>query len=215
MGSKTRGPTAADYAPDELENTATRIAIADKGEFNRLYNPLLKEMRDKAATEDVESTFVGRANADMQQQMGAGLDISMAKAIGQSAEKATAAVSNILGARTQALTAKRGEQTGVLAAARGQEGNTSTALGQAARVQLAENVNKATNQNKIRMARRQAAFNIALAGGSALAGKFSPTQQMASTDLSAPGSVGGGQSVNLNKSQFDLASINNNQNYFA
>lgn len=156
MGGKTRAPVQQDFAADELETMSTRIAIADKEEMNRKYNPLLREMRDKAATEDVESTFTGRANADYNQAMGKDLDISMARSIGQSADRAGAAVANMLGATTQAYTAKRGEQAGVLAAARGQEASTSTALGQAARVQMAENVNKATNENKIRMAKLKA-----------------------------------------------------------
>ncbi len=63
MGSKTRAPNPEDYKSTETEQIAAAIAKEDADYFERTYDPLLVEMRDKAATEDVASTVRVRAQA--------------------------------------------------------------------------------------------------------------------------------------------------------
>ena len=82
MGSKTRGPKESDYAPTQTEQTAAAIAKADADYFERTYDPLLVEMRDKAATEDVASTIRGRAGADTMQALTSNLDLGVAQNMG-------------------------------------------------------------------------------------------------------------------------------------
>mgnify|MGYP003631606574 CR=1 len=175
MGSKTRGPVASDYAPTDAEKTAAAVAKADSDYFAKAYDPLLKEMRDKAAKKDVASTYRGRAQADSMQGLTGNLDMSVVDNINASANIARGAVSNILGASTTALSNKRKEQAGVLAAARGQEANTGTALGASSRIAAAQDLNKTKNEQAIRRARRGALMDTAMAAGSQMATNVSQT----------------------------------------
>jgi len=175
MGNKTRGPEAADYAPTANEKMQASIAKADSDYFAKAYDPLLKEMRDKAAKKDVASTYRGRAQADSMQGLTSNLDMSVVDNIGASAGIARGAVSNMLGASTTALSNKRKEQVGVLAAARGQEANTATALGASARIAGAQDLNKTKNEQSIRRARRKAIVGTAMAAGSQMATNASQT----------------------------------------
>ena len=49
MGSK---PKKSEYKASDTEKTQAAIAAADQRYFQQTYDPLLVEMRDKAATED-------------------------------------------------------------------------------------------------------------------------------------------------------------------
>ena len=66
MGSK---PKKSEYKASDTEKTQAAIAAADQRYFQQTYDPLLVEMRDKAATEDVASTLRGRAQADTMQAL--------------------------------------------------------------------------------------------------------------------------------------------------
>jgi len=176
MGRKTSAPQAAEYAPGELEKMQASIAKADSDYFAKTYDPLLVEMRDKAAREDVGATFRGRAQADTMQGLTGNLDLStVSRNISQGADLATGAVSNMLAGTTQALGAKREEQAGVLAAARGQEAATGTALGRAARIQSSEALNAMRNKQAIRRSRRAALMDVGMAAGGQMATNYDQT----------------------------------------
>jgi len=193
MGRKTSAPKAEEYAPGELEKTYAAISKADSDYFAKTYDPLLVEMRDRAAREDVEGTFTGIAGADAMQAMTGNLDLANVRGnISQGADLASGAVSNMLAASTRALDAKRKEQAGVLASARGQETLTGTAIGQAARTSNTQRLNEIQNKQLLRRARRKALFDVAMAAGgsdpvqNALAGSYQGGTTMAGGTTLAP-----------------------------
>ena len=118
MGGK---PKKQEYKPSETEKIQAAIAKADADYFAKTYDPLLVEMRDKAAKEDVASTLRGRAQADTYQALtGDGSDIAIASDIGTAANLAVGATGQILDANRAAKDAKTTQQVGVLGTARGQ-----------------------------------------------------------------------------------------------
>ena len=62
-------PKKQDYKPSEAEKTQASVAKAEKDYFDQRYGPLLREMRDLAATEDFAPTAKGRAQADTMQAL--------------------------------------------------------------------------------------------------------------------------------------------------
>tara|TARA_Y100001937_G_scaffold26421_1_gene37943 strand:+ start:9232 stop:9927 length:696 start_codon:yes stop_codon:yes gene_type:complete len=166
MGSKTRAPKEKDYAPTQTEKTAAAIAKADADYFKKTYDPLLVEMRDKAASEDVASTLRGRAAADTQQALTADLDLGSVQNIGDGAERALAATGQILAANTAAKGAKMEDQLNVLGIARGQEAGTGDALAQSARIAASTDLNRVRNEQAVRRARRGALMQTGLAAAS-------------------------------------------------
>ena len=166
MGSKTRAPKEKDYAPTQTEKTAAAIAKADADYFKKTYDPLLVEMRDKAASEDVASTLRGRAAADTQQALTADLDLGSVQNIGDGAERALAATGQILAANTAAKGAKMEDQLNVLGIARGQEAGTGDALAQSARIAASTDLNRVRNEQAVRRARRGALMQTASAAAS-------------------------------------------------
>jgi hypothetical protein len=186
MGSKTRAPNPEDYKPTETEQIAAAIAKEDADYFERTYDPLLVEMRDKAATEDVGSTVRGRAQADTMQALTSNLDLGVAKNIGASAEAATAAVGQMLAANVASKDAKITQQTGVLGTARGQRADTGDALSQAARFATSVDLNRVQNEQSIRRARRKALMDTATAAGAQMGSNLARTSELNRIN---PGSV--------------------------
>lgn len=171
MGSK---PKQQEYQPSETEKTQAAIAKADADYFAKTYDPLLVEMRDKAAKEDVGATLRGRANADTYQALtGEGADIGVAEDVGTAANLAVGATGQILDANKAAKNVKVTEQVGVLGTARGQAANAGDALAQASKLARSEGLAKAKAKQTVRSARRKAAFDIGTAlGKKALQNKF-------------------------------------------
>lgn len=171
MGSK---PKQQEYQPSETEKTQAAIAKADADYFAKTYDPLLVEMRDKAAKEDVGATLRGRANADTYQALtGEGADIGVAQDVGTAANLAVGATGQILDANKAAKNVKVTEQVGVLGTARGQAANAGDALAQASKLARSEGLTKAKAKQTVRSARRKAAFDIGTAlGKKALKNKF-------------------------------------------
>ena len=111
MGGK---PKKQEYKPSETEKIQAAIAKADADYFAKTYDPLLVEMRDKAAKEDVASTLRGRAQADTYQALtGDGSNIAIASDIGTAANLAVGATGQILDANRVAKDAKTTQQVGV------------------------------------------------------------------------------------------------------
>ncbi len=166
MGSKTRAPKESDYVAPQVEKTATAIAKADSNYFTKNYDPLLQQMRDKAASEDVGSTLRGRAAADTQQALTSNFDLGTVQNINAGAERALAATGQMLAANTAAKNVKTEEQLNVLGTARGQEANTGDALAQSARMAASTDLNRVKNEQAVRRARRGALMQIASSAGS-------------------------------------------------
>ena len=178
MGSKTRGPKAEDYKPTETEQTAAAIAKADADYFANTYDPLLVEMRDKTATEDVGSTLRGTANADTMQALTGNLDLGVAQNMGAAADLATGAVGQMLAANVATKDAKIDQQTGVLGTARGQRADTGDALSQAARMASSTDLNRIQNKQALRRARRGALMDTAMAAGSQMGKNIADTSNL-------------------------------------
>lgn len=158
MGSK---PKQQEYKPSETEKTQAAIAKADADYFAKTYDPLLLEMRDKAATEDVSSTLRGRAGADTFQALtGDGANLTVAENISAGADLATGAVGQLLDANTVAKNVKIDDQVGVLGVARGQQADAGDALAQSSKLARSEGLAKAKGKQTVRLARRKAAFDI-------------------------------------------------------
>ena len=161
MGSK---PKASEYKPSQAEVDQERIAKADAAYFAQTYDPLLLEMRDKAASERVAPTLRGRAQADTMQQLMGRPSLALVQGIDQSANIASGAASQMLSANVAAKDVKTQMQVGVLGVARGQAADAGDALAQASRLARSEGLAKASAKQQVRLARRQAVFDISKAG---------------------------------------------------
>ena len=158
------GPSRSDYKPSQAEVDQERIAKADAAYFQSTYDPLLLEMRDKAASERVAPTLRGRAQADTMQALTGRPSLSLVQGIDQSANIASGAMSQMLSANVAAKDVKTQMQVGVLGVARGQAADAGDALAQASRLARSEGLAKASAKQQVRLARRQAVFDVGKAG---------------------------------------------------
>lgn len=165
MGSK---PKKSEYKASDTEKTQAAIAAADQRYFQQTYDPLLVEMRDKAATEDVASTLRGRAQADTMQALtspgGGAQGYGMAQDVDSAANLAIGATGQMLAANRAAKDAKVTQQVGVLGTARGQAADAGDALAQASKLARSEGLAQASAKQQVRMAKQKAAFDVASAG---------------------------------------------------
>ena len=148
-----RSPKQQDYKPSETEKVQASVAKADQDYFQQTYDPLLKEMRDKAKRgADTQSFLRGRAQADtMQALTGQGPNINLARSIDSAANRATGAVSNILNADRVATDITNKQGTNVLGIARGQAADAATGLAQASRLARSEDLTRvAADQSRVR-----------------------------------------------------------------
>lgn len=157
MSSK---PKAQDYKPSEAERTQASVAKAEKDYFNQTYAPLLREMRDKASSEDLGSVARGVAGADTMQALTSRPTLSGARSVDESADLASAAVGQMAAASAQGLAAQRQQQTGVLGTARGQAGEAMSGLAQASRIQNTKDLQAAKAKQQVRNAQTAAAVKI-------------------------------------------------------
>ena len=162
MGSK---PKASQYKASQTEKDAERVAKADAAYFKKTYDPLLLEMRDQAATEKVAPTLRGRAQADTMQALTGQTNLGLVQGLGQSANLASGAISQMLGANVAAKGVKTAQQTGVLGTARGQAADAGDALAQASRMARSEGLAKAKAKQDIRLSRRAMMYDLGKAGG--------------------------------------------------
>ena len=163
MGSK---PKQSEYKASDTEKTQAAIAKADADYFRQAYDPLLVEMRDKAATENIGATLRGRAGADtMQALTGGGANYDLASDVDSAANLAIGATGQMLGANIAAKDAKTTQQVGVLGTARGQAADSGDALAAASRLSRSEGLAKAQTKQQVRLARRKAGFDLAMAMG--------------------------------------------------
>tara|TARA_R110002012_G_scaffold173646_1_gene338429 strand:- start:12142 stop:12768 length:627 start_codon:yes stop_codon:yes gene_type:complete len=157
MSSK---PKQQDYQASEAEKTQASVAKAEKDYFNQTYAPLLREMRDKASSEDLGSVARGVAGADTMQALTGRPTLSGARSVDESADLASAAVGQMAAASAQGLAAQRQQQTGVLGTARGQAGEAMSGLAQASRIQNTKDLQAAKAKQQVREAQTAAAVKV-------------------------------------------------------
>ena len=157
MSSK---PKKQDYQASEAEKTQASVAKAEKDYFNQTYAPLLREMRDKASSEDLGSVARGVAGADTMQALTGRPTLSGARSVDESADLASAAVGQMAAASAQGLAAQRQQQTGVLGTARGQAGEAMSGLAQASRIQNTKDLQAAKAKQQVREAQTAAAVKV-------------------------------------------------------
>lgn len=157
MSSK---PKQQDYQASEAEKTQASVAKAEKDYFNQTYAPLLREMRDKASSEDLGSVARGVAGADTMQALTGRPTLSGARSVDESADLASAAVGQMAAASAQGLAAQRQQQTGVLGTARGQAGEAMSGLAQASRIQNTKDLQAARAKQQVRNAQTAAAVKV-------------------------------------------------------
>lgn len=166
MSSK---PKKQEYAASSTEKVQAAIAKADADYFASTYDPLLVEMRDKAATEDRENLLQGRAGADTMQALtsfeGGTAGLEMARDLNTSANLAVGATGQMLLASQTAKDVGTSEKVGALAIARGQQADAGDALARSARLARSEGLAEAASKQDVRMARRGAAFKAGIAVG--------------------------------------------------
>ena len=158
MSSK---PKASEYKASAAEKTQASVSKAEKDYFNKTYAPLLTEMRDKAANEDLGGVARGVAGADtMQTLTGQGPSLGGARSVDESADLASAAIGQMAAASAQGLAASRNQQTNVLGVARGQAGEAMSGLAQASKIQNTKDLQHARANQQIREARQGAAIQV-------------------------------------------------------
>lgn len=157
MGSK---PKQQDYQPSETEKTQAAIAAADQRYFEKTYDPLLREMRDQAATEKVAPTLRGRAQADTMQALTGQSNLGLVQGLGQTRNLASGAVGQMLSANQAAKGVKTAQQVGVLGTARGQAADAGDALAQASRLARSEGLAKAKAKQDVRLSRNNMMFDL-------------------------------------------------------
>lgn len=199
MGSK---PKQQDYQASDTEKTQASIAAADQRYFQKTYDPLLVEMRDKAATEKVAPTLRGRANADTMQALTGQSNLGLVQGLGQSANIASGAVSQMLSANQTAKGVKTDQQIGVLGTARGQAADAGDALAQASRLSRSEGLAKAQADQTVRMSRNAMMFDLGKAGGLKGLQNFQETGEFGSGLGSVTENKGGFQGYNVNRGLF-------------
>ena len=184
MSSK---PPKSDFEATEAEKMQASIAKAEKDYFNNTYSPLLREMRDISMKEDFGEYAAGKSSADVNQAL-TKPSLAAAQSIDAGADLASAAVGNIVSARGEGLAAQRGRQLGVLATARGQQSDATSALASIAKINASDNLQQAKRRQLMRDARQEAGLKIGgtmlaqgmqnIAGGEGIKDFFSPAGGM-------------------------------------
>ena len=162
-----KGPKKEEYKPTENEKMQASIALKEKQDFDKMYGPLLREMRDLADSEDFTPTATGIANADTMIALTANPSIQATRSVDAAADIASAAGAQIGKATSDALTAKRKRQVGVLGVSRNQQADATTGLGKISKMEATKSLAEAKDKQMLRDARTSAGIRIATTGASA------------------------------------------------
>lgn len=163
-----KGPKKEEYKPTEYEKMQASIALKEKQDFDEMYGPLLRELRDLADSEDFTPTATGIANADTMIALTAKPSIQATRSVDAAADIASAAGAQIGKATSDALTAKRKRQVGVLGVARNQQADATTGLGKISKMEATKSLAEAKDKQMLRDARTSAAIRI----GTTAAGSY-------------------------------------------
>lgn len=168
------GPKEKDYQPGEMEKFQAAQALEDQRVFSMTYDPILRDLRDRNREQDLDSTFLGRANFDaMEALTGRGIPtLDTATGIEYSADIASGAIANLLNADVQAADAKNKEAAGILGTSRGQQAITTSALANVGRLESAETLADAAGKQTGRMSNLAALSSIGRGGAKLAANAF-------------------------------------------
>lgn len=158
MGS---GPSQSDYEASEAEKASAAVAMAEYRYFKEKYDPLLQQMRDKAATEDVASGLRGRANADTMQALTSQPNYAQTQSTTATGDMAQAYQGQLGVANASAKDIKNTMSTNVLGTARGQAADAQTGMAQASRLKTSEALARAQAKQQVASAKFDAAGKIA------------------------------------------------------
>tara|TARA_S200000501_G_scaffold216155_1_gene202841 strand:- start:18739 stop:19353 length:615 start_codon:yes stop_codon:yes gene_type:complete len=158
------GPDKQDYEPTEAEKASASVALANYKKFKRDYEPVLLDMRDKAAKGDPSQILRARGNADTMQALtqpnyrmaqspdyGANLSKAYQGQLGL-ANQAGKKIQNTMGSN-------------VLGIARKQEADATTGMSKLSRLATSEALTKAKADQQV----AQAKVNAGVQLGSAFA----------------------------------------------
>ena len=162
-----KGPEKEEYKPTENEKMQAAIALKEKQDFDKMYGPLLREMRDLADSEDFTPTATGIANADTMIALTAKPTIQATRSVDAAADIASAAGAQIGKATSDALTAKRKRQVGVLGVSRNQQADATTGLSKISKMEATKSLAEAKDKQTLRDARTSAGIRIATTGAGA------------------------------------------------
>lgn len=161
MGSK---PKKSNYKATEADKTNASVAMAQYRYFKQKYEPLLLQMRDKAATGDgAKTTLRARANADTMQALTAP-SYQQAQNISGAGDMAQAYQGQLGIANKAAKGIENTMKTNVLGTARGQVSAAQTGMAQASRLSTSEALARAKNKQDVAQAKLNAAVQMGTAG---------------------------------------------------
>jgi len=161
MGSK---PKKKDYQPTAADRASASVAMAQYRYFKEKYDPLLQQMRDKAATGDgAKKTLRGRGNADTMQALTAP-SYQRAQNISTAGDMAQAYQGQLGVANRSAKDIENMMKTNVLKSARKQAATAQTGMAQAARLSTSDALARAKNNQDVAQAKLNAAAQIGTAG---------------------------------------------------
>lgn len=156
------GPDKQDYEPTEAEKASASVALANYQNFKRNYEPVLLDMRDKAAKGDPSQILRARAGADTMQ--------ALTKPSYRAAQSPTyapdlsKAYQGQMGvASTSGQKIKNTMGSNVLGVARKQEADATTGMSKLSRINTSEALNRAKNNERVAQAKVDAGAQLGTA----------------------------------------------------
>lgn len=147
--------------PSAEEKANASVGLAEFQNFKRKYDPLLQQMRDRAATEDFSSGLRGRANADTMQALTSNLSYQGTQNVGAAGDAAQALQGQLGIAETSAKKIENTMSTNVLGTARGQAADAQTGMATASRLATSEALTRAKAKQDVRSAQMGALGQVA------------------------------------------------------
>lgn len=156
-------PKKQEYKASEAEKANASIAVAEQDYFEKTYQPLLRQMRDKASTaqDRTTDTLQDRAQADTMQALTGGRpNLQVVEGVNYAANIASGAAGQMSRARMKGKDVATTMQTGVLGTARGQQADAATGLGAASRMATSNLLTEARNKQAVRAAKAGAMAQV-------------------------------------------------------
>ena len=160
MSSK---PKKEEYQASEAEKTSAAVAAAEQDYFQKTYQPLLRQMRDKAegAQDRYTDILQDRAQADTMQALTGGRpNLKLVEGVDYAANIASGAAGQMAQARMKGKDIATTMQTGVLGTARGQQADAASGLAAASRMATSSKLAEARAKQDVRMAKAGAMAKI-------------------------------------------------------
>ena len=173
-------PKKEEYEATSAEKASAGVAAAEQAYFRSTYQPLLRQMRDKAtgAQDRYTDVLQDRAQADTMQALTGGRpNLKLVQGVDYAANIASGAAGQMAQARVKGKDIATTMQTGVLGTARGQQADAASGLAAASRFATSSKLAEARAKQEVRMARTGAALQIGTAFGSQMTGNIRQQKQ--------------------------------------